>query len=389
MIHHNPKKEAFVASFVAFLITMICNASVTGVARISLVEELQDRFSNIAKVAASFIDGDLHQKITKQQQKESPEYSEILKGLRHFGDSDTDIRYIYTNVMKDEKVYFVVDSEYNIHDGSTRHKYPAEIMEEYTDVTSAMKKAFEEHVAIAESYCQKDQWGEFFSAYAPFYNSKKEFMGVVGVDIDSSRYQAATAYIWMAFYLGTFLSCLISIAIYIFMLRVRQIHASEHVASKKRMQLMQDFHIQIEKISYELTNTCSQINDMTGHILDMAHQSTKYTQDAGSTIRGATGRVESIELVCRQLITTASGLQGNYKISQKLTEETVEQLKLVEDASAHLTTASSNIAKILNIITDITDKIDLLALNATIEAARAGDAGKGFAVVADEVKNSE
>jgi methyl-accepting chemotaxis protein len=51
-----------------------------------------------------------------------------------------------------------------------------------------------------------------------------------------------------------------------------------------------------------------------------------------------------------------------------------------------LTERSEEIARTLNIITDIAFQTNLLALNAAIEAARAGDAGRGFAVVAQEIR---
>lgn len=97
----------------------------------------------------------------------------------------------------------------------------------------------------------------------------------------------------------------------------------------------------------------------------------------------------SISLVSEHSnVTTEESERGNVALSK-----TINQMKSINNtvqASARvikdLGNRSSEIEKIVGVISGISEQTNLLALNAAIEAARAGENGKGFAVVAEEVR---
>ncbi len=102
------------------------------------------------------------------------------------------------------------------------------------------------------------------------------------------------------------------------------------------------------------------------------------------------------EQVSRNIQTVATGSEEMSASIKEIAKNAADAAKIGNSAVtvadeanttvAKLGDSSTDIGKVIKVITSIAQQTNLLALNATIEAARAGEAGKGFAVVANEVK---
>ncbi|NCP77343.1 PAS domain S-box protein [Candidatus Gracilibacteria bacterium] len=119
--------------------------------------------------------------------------------------------------------------------------------------------------------------------------------------------------------------------------------------------------------------------------------------------RSASSLLGNLKLEQADLIRITQVLAHVVEIAEKTMEgadQSKESLQNISDAlndivmkATHsqgsvtrLDNQKDELLKIVDLIQEIADQINLLALNAAIEAARAGEQGRGFAVVADEVR---
>ena len=151
-------------------------------------DEMHGNLIRGAKVAAALIDGDLHRTFLTPEQEQSEDYQRAVRPLRAMLRSIDMLQFLYTVVLQDDRVHFVLDATPPGDldgDGVEDH---SEIMEVYETPDSEMLTALREGRPTIMEKPLRDKWGLLVSAYAPFYDSSGKQVGVVGFDVTADNY---------------------------------------------------------------------------------------------------------------------------------------------------------------------------------------------------------
>lgn len=178
-------RDAVRAGLAIFIVSAITNATVFFQACNELKQEVRAELTDLAKLAALQTDGDAHQRIRTEEDRETRLYQNLLVPYLEILKTHEDLIYIYTVILKDEKAYFILDAEIS---RNGEEVVPSAVMEEYPEASATMLNVLQEHVVAAEADFSTDMYGTVLSAYAPFYSKAGAPIGIVGVDMSAAQY---------------------------------------------------------------------------------------------------------------------------------------------------------------------------------------------------------
>jgi len=142
--------------------------------------EIKQGLLRTVAVINTILDHDEHESLTIGQET-SKSYLRQIKPLEDAQEADKSIEYLYTAILKEEKVYFILDA-------TPAGEDKAAIMQEYLGAPAKLIQALTNNQPEVTDEPYVDAWGSHISAYVPFSNQQGEMIGVLGIDITADDY---------------------------------------------------------------------------------------------------------------------------------------------------------------------------------------------------------
>ena len=151
-------------------------------AREAQLDAVRTELVQLARVAATLVDGDRHRLLKSQAQAGGPDHLALLAPLVKFHKATSGIIYVYSAVLDKNRIYYVLGTDYLYHvDGDS--EVADSIMAPHDTLDPTLRRALEQHEVAVNQEPVKEPKRSYMSAYAPFYDSQGRFVGVIGVDM--------------------------------------------------------------------------------------------------------------------------------------------------------------------------------------------------------------
>lgn len=155
----------------------------------TLEDEIKLGLLSQVRSAATTVDGDMHETFSAAIAPDDPNYLRIGGELERIRQNSQDIRYIYTTVMRDGEVRFLVNlSPQNDMDNDGRPDAAPALLAKYEDAPPELVKALTDFQPAVSAEPYSDEWGSFTSAYAPILRADGRPVGVLAMDLEMSSF---------------------------------------------------------------------------------------------------------------------------------------------------------------------------------------------------------
>jgi methyl-accepting chemotaxis protein len=142
----------------------------------------------------------------------------------------------------------------------------------------------------------------------------------------------------------------------------------------------------VRRSSDEMTTSAQELSAVASQMSSNAEETATQSQVVAATVEQFSVNMSAVAAAVEEMQVTVREIAENATTASSVAENAVYTVADTNSKVQALGESSTEIGKVVEVITSIAEQTNLLALNATIESARAGEAGKGFAVVANEVK---